>query len=1482
MAGVYKSVYDESYDPFAPDDYNSPNSGHGAVPAWDTGDALFGPSGSRSPPQKTPGSSAAAPRSNNPFLRHISPEPQQQYHGLSQAASQLFPLPSTATPSQRLLIARPSPDRQKSLADYFAVEEEPRTSYNDAECADIARLLKDTDREAWSQVPRIYTVLRNIGQLQAITGFLDLGMNDLWLPFQISQLPKSLPSFYREKFIQSQSMVLTKAIDLENPNSRKHTHFRQGEPFPFEVVEKLGHGGFASVDKVYSPLSRRTYARKRFRRAKGSTPKEAQNFMTELQNMKRINHQHCVELVCLPVLRSHKIHSFTYTFTQIASYTDPKYFGLLISPVADHDLSIFYTAAMNDNAKKPLLRSFFGCLAHALHFLHQSKIRHRDIKPQNILVKGDTVYLADFGISLDWENMSRSTTTEDSAKSWIYCAPEVANYQKRNSSSDVWSLGCVFLEMLTICNGATIQDLRVIFRHHSESARFYENINVIYDYLETLGAKSSSADKQMCQWIREMMLMNPSDRIKAQNLFESIASFKDKDSEPSNPLCGECCSYDTESSTDAESEDDIWTKDFNSSMITESVLTTPPTTVESRTSVELQPEKTETSTKHASVGQSQLEQDDIRSHRESNANESKTSLPQAINVVESMPARQPSRRNTASEADGKRTSTPLVLNVTESRPALDNQRRHTASETQETLTSRPSSVARPTIDESRSRSASEVNQGQISLPAVLDVLESLLENGDSGPVGEEERPISLSGPLASDAEQQPSVPQISPSANLDDSTHGQLQEWIGHHESHSNNDSMPSHSRVQSKESEALLPQTNIGSGRTAAGSTIQSTDDSPPPPYVAGIPMVNNGRRDLGGTGATVEIERTPVRQTPITPARDALDLPLRDLNPLLRNFQMSLASPCLETLRISPADANFYKILVTESFDKVLVGENTSQEAVSLAQAPAEAIPEFGRPTDQLRPSLPPRKHVQLSHSSPYLESLELSAADANFYKIPIQELSTFRYCNRRRVLDETLFQRWPFADFHGRLPALSTLSWRNPTVFLESVQSDVLFMEYLRSSDEAQFNRFRAATFDDLVPMIHLLLLNGMDLQRIALTNSSVSEEEYSPFLWTLQETWDYLPARNQVVKLLIGFSAKLDDLLTDGTTPLIRASSSGNMEILEVLLNLGTNPDERDSKGFSALRYAAQFGQIEAMKLLLDNGASAVVSDKDQGGLPIVAAASNGHLEAVKLLMLRGADPFQNCFFTGLNALMAAASLGYDLIVRFLLQRGGGMPEELDMRDPNGHTALHLAAQSGHQIIVGLLMKQGGHFRYAVRDPDGFTALHLAAQKGHHFVIQTLIENGAEVEATNNGGFTPLHVAANEGHAFAVQLLIENGANIRTVNATLSTPAYSAAFNDHLNVLRTLLDQKLGVDEGKPDGHGGTAWTPLHAAAMNGHLQVVEFLLDKGADPTRKAGANPALMLRRATPLSLAKDAGHKQIVALLEKHIKKVNKSEWWK
>lgn len=254
-----------------------------------------------------------------------------------------------------------------------------------------------------------------------------------------------------------QPVVMTKSIDLEKGGNERHICFNAGESLPFRPCGFLGDGALGHVDKVFSLLSSKEYARKRIQRGRlcGRAREHMKVYETELAVLKRVKHHHIVEL--------------------IGSYTDPRYLGLIISPVADSDLSTLFTSVPLSPDQTSFARSFFGCLSAALAYLHDLKIRHKDIKPQNILIKGQNVLLTDFGISFGWSELSRGTTENEGPNTPRYCSPEAANCEPRNSSSDIWSLGCVFLELVTILKGKTIGSMKEFFATHGSRSQFFRS-----------------------------------------------------------------------------------------------------------------------------------------------------------------------------------------------------------------------------------------------------------------------------------------------------------------------------------------------------------------------------------------------------------------------------------------------------------------------------------------------------------------------------------------------------------------------------------------------------------------------------------------------------------------------------------------------------------------------------------------------------------------------------------------------------------------------------------------------------------------------------------------------------------------------------------------------------------------------------------------------------------------------------------------------
>ena len=174
-------------------------------------------------------------------------------------------------------------------------------------------------------------------------------------------------------------------------------------------------------------------------------------------------------------------------------------------------------------------------------------------------MQADRVLLTDFGISLDWENLSRATTTADSGKTWPYTAPEVASYQKRNSASDIWSLGCVFLEMVSVLKGETVERMRTFFEGKNESYRIYENLNAVPEWLDQLKLRGEGKDDVPVEWVRQMLHEDQESRPTAAKVANDIVFAC---VEQRVLFCGPCCTEEVNFSDaddgEDEDEDELW------------------------------------------------------------------------------------------------------------------------------------------------------------------------------------------------------------------------------------------------------------------------------------------------------------------------------------------------------------------------------------------------------------------------------------------------------------------------------------------------------------------------------------------------------------------------------------------------------------------------------------------------------------------------------------------------------------------------------------------------------------------------------------------------------------------------------------------------------------------------------------------------------------------------------------------------------------
>ncbi|KAL9063443.1 MAG: hypothetical protein Q9157_008239 [Trypethelium eluteriae] len=334
------------------------------------------------------------------------------------------------------------------------------------------------ESQYWRTRPRIYTVLRIIGCMHLMDFFVGEGFTDIDLPFSHFNFPGFLEDeSIRANFLKYQKCVLTDAQEIEKGNH--HVSLEDSGNQHFHSIATIGQGGFGSVGQVRSKLSQKFFARKRVPRGRPSERNlEVQRFLIkEIKFLRGFDHRHVVRI--------------------LGSYTDKDCIAFLMQPIADHDLYSFLVESRPSQGQFMSMRNYFGCLAGAVDYLHTRKIRHRDLISKNILIKGDRIFITDFGIAYDWSKTNATTQHRDVPFSKEYTSPEVIKGTPRNTASDMWSLGVVFLELVTVLLGSTIAQFKSHMDYRSSrksSGRSlpsiepyaYANLLAVNDWMEIL------------------------------------------------------------------------------------------------------------------------------------------------------------------------------------------------------------------------------------------------------------------------------------------------------------------------------------------------------------------------------------------------------------------------------------------------------------------------------------------------------------------------------------------------------------------------------------------------------------------------------------------------------------------------------------------------------------------------------------------------------------------------------------------------------------------------------------------------------------------------------------------------------------------------------------------------------------------------------------------------------------------------------------
>ena len=271
----------------------------------------------------------------------------------------------------------------------------------------------------------------------------------------------------------------------------------------FLSVKLLGAGGFSTVDEVIHQPTGLHVSRKTLKNRDRTAIEELKQEVSVLQ---KLRHPHIIRF--------------------IGAYSKGDKMSILLSPVAETTLAGWLEQS---SLQKPanLRRKVFkmlGCLAASVRYIHEQRpvVKHMDIKPQNILIVGSDqeiphVILCDFGVSSAedlHDHQSKPLTRQ-------YVAPEVFEGVVRKQAADIWSLGCVFSEMVSVPLEQDNTGWSAFRKEFSgRTGKYYwQDVPGVQEKLSSfLDAAKTTTERTIVRTIQSMMDANPEKRPDAASL----------------------------------------------------------------------------------------------------------------------------------------------------------------------------------------------------------------------------------------------------------------------------------------------------------------------------------------------------------------------------------------------------------------------------------------------------------------------------------------------------------------------------------------------------------------------------------------------------------------------------------------------------------------------------------------------------------------------------------------------------------------------------------------------------------------------------------------------------------------------------------------------------------------------------------------------------------------------------------------------------
>ncbi|KDO33774.1 CMGC/MAPK protein kinase [Saprolegnia parasitica CBS 223.65] len=205
----------------------------------------------------------------------------------------------------------------------------------------------------------------------------------------------------------------------------------------YQLIRAVGHGAYGVVIAASDQVTGNAVAIKNIPKTFDDLI-DAKRIVREIRLMRHLVHPHIVRV--LDVMRPPSLSRFEDTY--------------IVTDLMETDLHRVIQSHERLDAEHIAYVTYQMLVA--LRYMHSASVLHRDVKPSNVLINRDClVKLCDFGLARglpqdDAQNAATDTgaLTEYVVTRW-YRAPELLLSSKYSYPIDVWSVGCILVEMFT-------------------------------------------------------------------------------------------------------------------------------------------------------------------------------------------------------------------------------------------------------------------------------------------------------------------------------------------------------------------------------------------------------------------------------------------------------------------------------------------------------------------------------------------------------------------------------------------------------------------------------------------------------------------------------------------------------------------------------------------------------------------------------------------------------------------------------------------------------------------------------------------------------------------------------------------------------------------------------------------------------------------------------------------------------------------------